>query len=105
MQKAPSEIQGRAAEFARILREHLPGLKDRYGVDSIGIFGSYIRGEEKDDSDLDVLVDFARVPDLFEFVSLGIDLSELLGINVDLVMKRALKPRIGQRILEEVVLV
>ena len=74
-------------------------------MDRIGIFGSYIRGEERNDSDLDVLVDFARVPDLFEFVSLKIDLSELLGVNVDLVMKRALKPRIGQAILEEVVLV
>ena len=105
MNEAKPRFQGKAAKFARILRDHLPELRERYGVESLGLFGSYVRGEEREGSDLDLLVEFIDTPDLFEFVALGQDLSELLSVKVDLVMKRALKPRIGERILEEVVAV
>ena len=105
MTEKAHELQGNAAEFARKLRDQLPELGDSYGVKSLGLFGSYVRGEERDGSDLDLLVEFVDTPDLFEFVALGRDLSELLGVKVDLVMKRALKPRIGKRILEQVVAV
>lgn len=103
MNEATPEIQGKAAEFIRLLRDHLPELRERYGVKSLGIFGSYVRGEEQEGSDLDVLVEFSRVPDLFDFVALKLELSELLRVNVDLVMKKGLKQRIGQRILAQVV--
>ena len=103
MRENRPRLQGRAAQFVRILREHLPELRERYGVESLGIFGSYLRGEQRKDSDLDVLVEFSRVPDLFDFVALKLDLCELLEVNVDLVMKKGLKPRIGQRILAQVV--
>ena len=105
MTEPARKLQGKAADFARILHDHLPELTERYRVKSFGLFGSYVRGEEREGSDLDLLVEFADTPDLFEFVALGRDLSELLGVKVDLVMKRALKPRIGERILEEVVAV
>ena len=105
MNEATQKLQGKAAGFARLLRDHLPALRERYGVKSFGLFGSYVRGEEREGSDLDLLVEFTDAPDLFEFVALGRELSELLGVTVDLVMKRALKPRIGERILEEVVAV
>ena len=105
MTEATHELQGKAGEFARLLRDHLPKLSERYGVESLGLFGSYVRGEEREGSDLDLLVEFANAPDLLKFVALGRDLSELLGVKVDLVMKRALKPHIGERILEEVVTV
>jgi predicted nucleotidyltransferase len=62
-----------------------------------------VRGEAKKSSDLDILVEFNQAPSLLEFINMEDDLSEKLGIKVDLVMKKALKPRIGQRILEEVV--
>ena len=104
MAKDASELNGKAAEFAALLRTHLPELRDRYGVKNLGIFGSYLRGEESEGSDLDVLVEFdGRSMGLFGFVALEEYLSELLGVKVDLVMKRALKRRIGKRILEEVV--
>ena len=103
MSESEPRLQGKAAEYARILRKHLPELRRRYGVESLGVFGSYIRGDERENSDLDVLVGYIGVPDLFDFVSLKLDLCELLGVNVDLVMKRGLKPRIGERILAEVV--
>ena len=96
-------MTGKAVEFARVLREHLPELRESYGVKYLGIFGSYLRGEQRENSDLDVLVEYSRTPDLFEFVALKVELSDLVGANVDLVMKRGLRPRIGRRILAEVV--
>lgn len=81
----------------------MPELAERYAVDRLGVFGSYARHEQKAGSDLDLLVSFRRPIDLFAFVELEHELSDLLGIGVDLVMETALKPRIGQRILSEVV--
>ena len=103
MSRRTGNLPGKAADFARLIRDSLPNLRHRYGIESLGIFGSYVRGEQRADSDLDILVEFARTPDLLEFVALGRELSELLGVKVDLVMKQALKPHIGERILEEVV--
>ncbi len=90
--------------FKRILRQHLPELQARYGVKSLGIFGSYVRGEARKNSDLDVLVEFGDKPlSLFGFIGLQNYLSDLLGIKVDLVERKGLKPAIGQHILAEVV--
>lgn len=68
----------------------------------LGLFGSYVRGEQRKRSDLDVLVEFVRVPGMFRFLELERELSSLLGVRVDLVEKEALKPAIGGRILQEV---
>lgn len=85
------------------LRALKPFLRTEYGVSEIGIFGSFVRGEESPESDLDILVDFERPIGLLKFVGLKLTLSELLGVKVDLVMKSALRPRIGRRILQEVI--
>ena len=82
-----------------------PVLKERFKVETIGIFGSYVRGEQKRKSDLDVLVEFFETPSLFEFVDLEDFLSQKLGVKVDLVMRDALKPRIRDSILSEAVYV
>ncbi len=87
-----------------IIRMRMPELKQEYKVKSIGVFGSYARGEQKKNSDVDMLVEFSETPDLFEFVGLKDCLSGFIGKNVDLVMKDALKPRIGRNILREVVM-
>ncbi len=84
----------------QILQEHLPELRERYGVQGLWLFGSYLRGERKR-SDLDVLVEFDRVPSLFQFIRLERYLSELLAMKVDLVMKSSLKRAIGRHILQE----
>jgi len=86
-----------------ILRESAPFLKSEYDVESIGIFGSFVRGEQNSESDLDLLVTFFRKPGLFKFISLENYLSALLGIKVDLVMPSALKNRIGKQIRSEVI--
>jgi len=80
-------------------------LKEKYGVKEIGIFGSYVSGEYKEKSDLDILVEFeedAKIG-LLKFVNLENYLSDLIGVKVDLVEKSALKPRIGKNILREVI--
>ncbi len=88
-------------EYRRQLRELLPFLTDQYGVESLALFGSHVRAEERPDSDLDVLVTFRETPDLFAFIRLEQFLEKALDVSVDLVMRDALKPHIGTRILEE----
>jgi len=90
-------------EIREILSRERPRLEEEYGVESLEIFGSWIRGRQQPGSDLDLLVSFRRPIDLFRYVELENDLSNLLGIRVDLVMKDALKPKIGRRILSEAV--
>jgi predicted nucleotidyltransferase len=88
-----------------ILESHKSELQRKYGVKEIGIFGSYVRREQTEMSDVDILVEFEKPTGLLEFVGLKNHLSDLFGMNVDLVMRKALKPRIGQRILSDVVYV
>src|SRR5665647_81021 len=80
-------------------------LHEKFKVKNIGVFGSYVRGEQKGSSDVDVLVEFYVPVGLFEFMKLENYLSDLLGVKVDLVSKKALKPHIGERILEEVIMI
>jgi predicted nucleotidyltransferase len=82
-----------------------PQLKERFKVKTIGVFGSYVHGEQNSKSDVDVLVEFEEPIGLFEFMNLEFFLSDTLGVTVDLVSKKALKPHIGKRILEEVIIV
>jgi hypothetical protein len=88
--------------FIGTLRENLPFLRERYLVESLGIFGSFVRDDQRAESDLDLLVSFRKPPSLLKFIELENYLSDL-GIRVDLVMKDTLKRRIGKRILQEVV--
>lgn len=91
-----------SAEVERILKKNIQNLKKDYNLNSMGIFGSFLKGEQNQDSDLDILVDFEKPIGLLKFIKLENDLSKILGIKVDLVMKKALKPNIGKRILEEI---
>jgi len=86
------------------LRRLQPELRKRYPIREMGVFGSWVRGEQTDDSDIDVLVEFDGPIGLLDVVGLKLDLSDRLGLPVDLVMKDGLKPRIGRRILSEVVI-
>ena len=80
-----------------------PILKDQFKVKNIGIFGSYLKGEQKKRSDLDILVEFSETIGLFKFIQLENFLSEKLGVKVDLVMKDGLKPLIKEQVLKEVI--
>jgi hypothetical protein len=96
-------MQTDLAQLLQILRQQLPLLTERYRVKSLGVFGSYVRHEQRPDSDIDILVTFHEPPSLLKFIELENYLTDVLGIKVDLVMKEALKPKIGERILHEAV--
>ncbi|MBT9314001.1 nucleotidyltransferase family protein [Leptothoe spongobia] len=87
------------------LRDLKPKLQQDYQVTQLGLFGSYVRGEQTENSDIDILVEFAPEVSfgLVTFCTLENQLSDSLGQKVDLVMKDALKPHIGKKILEEVI--
>jgi len=89
-------------DILEIIRQTRPELTVRFGVDRLGLFGSYVRGQERRRSDIDLLVSFQRDIDLFEFLDLKEFLQERLHHKVDLVMDSALKPSIGKRIRAEV---
>ena len=86
------------------LRRLQPELKKRYPINEMGVFGSYVRGEQREDSDLDVLVDLGDGMTLIDLAGLELEISDALGLKVDLAMKDALKPRIGKRIFAEAVM-
>lgn len=84
-----------------IIRQLRPELDARYGVERLGLFGSYVRGQEHRRSDIDLLVSFRNEVDLFTFIEVKELLQKQLHRKVDLVMETALKPAIGQRIRAE----
>lgn len=92
-------------EIKKKLSEHKEELQKKYKIREIGLFGSFVKNEQNTKSDIDILVKFEVTPTLLKFISLENCLSDLLGIKVDLVMKRALKPTIGKTILEEVIFI
>ncbi len=87
------------------LEELKPILKQRYQVETIGIFGSYSRKEQKSKSDVDILVTFIEPNDidLIDFIEIKQFLRRRLKVKVDLVKKSALKPMIRDKILEETI--
>lgn len=93
------------AEIKKILQAQKPYLAEKYGVKEIGVFGSYVRDEQQPDSDVDILIELERPPriSLIGLVELEDYLSKLLGVKVDIALRKNLKKRIGQRILSEVV--
>ena len=99
---SPTEM---LSKIRNILLQNKDDIERTYRVKSLGVFGSLVRGEQIDSSDIDILVEFDDNPGLIDFISLENHLSELLGAKVDLVMKDSLKPAIGERILREVVAV
>ncbi len=98
-----SSGKAKVDQYRKILVTHRQELEHRFHISSLGLFGSQLRGDQQEDSDLDILVTFFTTPSLLQFANLQYHLSDLLGVKVDLVMQDSLKPNIGKRILKEVV--
>ncbi len=81
----------------------MPLLSRLYGVKSMSLFGSYVKGQEKSESDLDILVEYTELPGLIKYIELENRLSDLLGIKIDLVIRESLKPRIAKSVLLEAI--
>ncbi len=94
-------------EIQQTLLEQKPYLAEKFGVRVVGVFGSYVRQEQRVDSDLDLLIELERPSriSLLGLVELEDYLSRIMGVKVDLAIKTNLKKRIGERILREVVLI
>ena len=90
-------------EIKAILVGHKVSLMERFKIKELAIFGSFLRGEETQNSDVDLLVEFSEPVSFFAFLDLEEYLQKLLGRKVDLVTKKALKPRIGKAILKEMI--
>jgi uncharacterized protein len=95
------KVENKLEKIEEILRTNKRYLSERYCVKELGIFGSYLHGEQKDGSDLDLLVEFEEPIGLFDFIRLENELTRLTGRKVDLVIKDALKPRIKDRVIKE----
>ena len=91
-------------QLKAILAGHKRELREKYQVRQLGIFGSYVRGDEAQASDLDIMVDLEK-PIGLEFVTLAEELEALLGLKVDLVSAKAIKPRMMETIKKELVYV
>jgi predicted nucleotidyltransferase len=90
------------AQIYQVLQEHKGELADRFKVSKLGIFGSYARGDQDEQSDLDVIVEFAQ-PVGFEFIHLADRLEELVGMKVDLLTPDSIKPNRRESIFSSVV--
>ena len=90
-------------EVRTTIRQHRNVLAEKYGVAVVGIFGSYVRGEQGQQSDIDLLTEILRPISLLEIVGAEIYLSEILGIKVDLVPKRSVREELRDNILKEAV--
>lgn len=87
----------------RRLEESMADIQRRFSVEKLSIFGSFARGEGTAQSDLDVLVAFEQKATFDLFMDLKFYLEELLGINVDLVTDKALRPQVRQAIEGEII--
>jgi len=94
-----------AEDIVKRLRELRPIIADRYKAREIGLFGSFVRGEQNANSDIDVLADFDDGADLFDLIGLALYLEDILQCHVDVVPKRALRTELQEPILREVIVV
>ena len=88
-------------EIRKRVGSHFPLLKQKYNVKRLGIFGSFVRDQQKKGSDIDMLVEFTSPIGFFDFIRLENFLAETLNQKVDLVTKKALKPAIKAEVLKE----
>ena len=90
-------------EIRTIIRQHRNVLAEKYGVAVVGVFGSFVRCEQREQSDIDLLVDILRPISLLELVGAEIYLSEVLGVKVDLVPKRDVREELRETIFAEAI--
>ncbi len=100
----PEEVKPKTLEEIKaILILYKPFLIERFKIQELGLFGSYVRGEQTKDSDVDILVEFSQVPTLFDLVEVEYLISDKLGLPVDLIDKKSLKAALREQILNETV--
>ncbi|MEO0143411.1 MAG: nucleotidyltransferase family protein [candidate division WOR-3 bacterium] len=99
--KSVSSLQ----EIIEILKIHKEEIKQKYKVKEIGVFGSFVRGEQNKKSDVDILVEYEEIPGLIKFIELELYIQKLLKRKVDLIEKEGIRPELKEKILKEVIYV
>ncbi len=89
-------------EIIKILNMHKDELRKKYKIKEIKIFGSYVKEEQKESSDIDIIVDFEEFPTFIEFIRIQEELERILGIKVDLLTEESISPFIKPYIKEVV---
>jgi len=92
-------------DILALLKEELPNLKKEHKVQTLAIFGSYTKGEQSEDSDIDMLVEFSESVSLFDLIGLELYLTDLLGVKVDLGTFDSIKPMLKDEILNSAIFV
>ena len=92
-------------KLTKEIEEKVIFILKKFGAKKISIFGSYVRGEATPESDLDIIVEFDRPIGLIKFVGIEIELSETLGINVDLLTEKSISPYLIDGIKKEAVVI
>ena len=90
-------------EVKEILKKHKAEVQEKYKVREIGLFGSFVRGEQKKRSDIDILIEYSELPDLLRLIELESRLQKLLKRKVDLIEKSGIRTELKEIILKEVV--
>ena len=96
-------INMKKEQIIKLLQQKKQTLAKEYGIKSLGLFGSYSKGKQNKNSDIDILIEFNKSISLLQYLKLSNALSEKTGKKIDLVMKSALKKNIGKEILKEVI--
>lgn len=91
------------SDIRRIIHQHQEALAAKYGINVVGLFGSYARQEQRPDSDIDLLADILKPISLFELVGAELYLAEVLNAKVDLVPRRDLREELKAAILRDTV--
>ena len=86
-----------------IINQHRQELEDKFNVKNIAVFGSYVRDEQKEGSDIDILVEFFKSVSLLHIVSLENYLSDIIGIKVDVIPKKNVRKELKEAILKEAI--
>ncbi len=92
-------------EIEEILKSFKNDIKQNYKAELVGIFGSFARGEQKSNSDVDILVKFYKDATLFDYMRLSMFLQEKLGIDVDIVPQDTIREELRERIVKEVIFI
>lgn len=90
-------------KIMKILRKHQKEIQERFYVKEIKLFGSFVRGEQKKTSDIDVLVDFDKPVSLLHIIALENFLSDILGRKVDVIPKKNIRKELKDSILKEAI--
>ncbi|WP_031426896.1 nucleotidyltransferase family protein [Flavimarina sp. Hel_I_48] len=90
------------AKILEKLQALMPELRDRFGVETIGFFGSFSRDEASEDSDIDLVVTYKQRPKGWDYFSLGIYLEDVFGRKVDLAEPHCIKHQIREKVMSQV---